>query len=126
MTIPLFWSRLIPFWRSAEILAARYLRRIGFRVVASSFRIREGEVDLIAWEGPVLVFVEVKSRRSLDSPEASVGYRKRQRIIRAARAYIARHRLYDVTYRFDIVAINDVTPSKPTYRLLRDAFRPAP
>jgi len=124
MPLPLFWSRILPFWRRAEIRAASYLRSLGFRVVASGFRVKEGEVDLIAWERDLLVFVEVKSRLGSDPPEAAVGFAKKRRIARAARAYIARHKLQGVTHRFDIVTVNDVPGQPAVFRLIRDAFRP--
>ena len=113
------------FWRRAEIKAAAYLRSIGYRVVASGYRVKEGEVDLIAWDNDVLVFVEVKSRKNSDAPEAAVGFTKQRRVIRAAQAYIAHHKLHETTYRFDIVAVNETAGQQPSYRLLRDAFRPA-
>src|SRR5688572_5530147 len=105
MPFPLWCYRLIPFGRRSEIDGAAYLRSLGFRVVASGYRTRGGEVDLIAWDGSDLVFVEVKSRRSGAPPEDAVGYRKRQRIVRAARSYILRHRLQDKPCRFDILAV---------------------
>jgi len=117
-------SRLLAFWRRAEIGAARYLRSEGFQIVASGFRVKEGEVDLIGWEKEILVFIEVKSRRSTDPPENAVGYAKQQRIVRAARAYISRYKQHEATCRFDIVAVTETPDGKPTYRLLRDAFRP--
>jgi putative endonuclease len=123
MPLPLFWSRLLPFWRTSEIHAAQFLRKQGFKIVASGFRVKEGEVDLIAWEDQVLVFIEVKSRKSDDMPEAAVGYTKQQRIMRAARAYLNRHRLHDAIYRFDIVTVNEEKGQKPSFRLIRDAFR---
>jgi|SRR5579884_2051196 len=115
---------LLPFWRRSEINAAEYLRSQGYRVIASGYRVQQGEVDLIAWDGEVLVFVEVKSRQNQDEPEAAVGATKRRRVIRAAKAYIARYKLQDKTHRFDIVAVNQAKKGGPTYRLLRDAFRP--
>ena len=115
---------LPPFWRRAEISAATYLRSLGYRLVASGYRVKEGEVDLIAWDGDVLVFIEVKSRKNAEAPEAAVGFTKQRRVIRAARVYIARQRLHDKTYRFDIVAVTKADGTSPTYRLFRDAFRP--
>jgi putative endonuclease len=123
MPIPFFLHRVLPFGRRSEILAADYLRSIGFRVVSSGFRTTSGEVDLIAWEGDILVFVEVKSRQGKDPPEDAVNLRKRERIGRAARAYIARHRHQDVPRRFDILAITSIPGERPLFRLLRDAFR---
>jgi len=126
MPLPLFWFRLLPFWRSAEIRAARYLRSQGYRIVATNFRIKEGEIDLVAWDRDILVFVEVKSRTSSDLPESAVGLKKRSRVIRAAHAYIARYHLQRAPYRFDIVAVNETPTRKPEFRLIRDAFRVHP
>jgi putative endonuclease len=116
----------LPFWRRSEINAAAYLRSQGYRLVASGYRVKEGEVDLIAWDGDILVFIEVKSRKNADSPEAAVGSIKKRRLIRAARTYIAHHKLHDKPYRFDIVAVNETQDQAPSYRLLRDAFRASP
>src|SRR5688572_33219021 len=101
MPLPTWPFKLIPFGRRSEIGAADYLRSLGFKIVASSYRTRLGEVDLVAWHGETLVFVEVKARRSDAPPEDNVGLRKQQRVIRAARAYIARYKLHDAKYRFD-------------------------
>src|SRR5262245_47058628 len=126
MPLPLFWFRILPFWRRSEIRAARYLRSQGYRIVATNFRVNEGEIDLVAWDHDILVFVEVKSRSSAYAPEAAVGLRKQTRIIRAAQAYIARYHLQRAPYRFDIVAVNETPTRKPEYRLIRDAFRVRP
>lgn len=118
------WPRpAIPLGRQSEIDSAAYLRSLGYKVVASGYRTRLGEVDLIAWDGEVLVFVEVKSLRSENPPEDAVGFRKQQKIIRAARDYIARYKLQAASYRFDILAVTARPGSPPAFRLLRDAFR---
>lgn len=122
MPFPLLFHRLLTFGRRSEIQAIDYLRSLGYRVVTSAYRTKGGEVDIIAWDGDVLVFIEVKARRSSDPPEDSVGYIKQQRVIRAAESYIARHRLHEKPCRFDIVAITARAGSKPEFRLLRDAF----
>jgi putative endonuclease len=114
--------KLLPFGRQSEILAVRYLRSLGYRVVASSYRTQDGEIDVIAWDGDVLVFVEVRSRSIIGSPEDSVGARKRRRIIRAAQTYIAKRRLHEKPCRFDILAVTRVRGSEPQFRLLRNAF----
>jgi putative endonuclease len=118
-----WWRRVLPFGRRSEIDGAAYLRSVGFRVIASGYRTREGEVDLIAWDGDVLVFVEVKALHSGVSPEAAVGRRKQQRVARAARAYLAQYRMHSAMYRFDILAVSVLPAQKPVFRLLRDAFR---
>ena len=80
-------------------------------------------MDVIAWDGDTLVFVEVKARQNDEPPEDSVGLNKQRRIIRAARSYISRHRLHETPYRFDILAVTTFPAAKPQFRLLRDAFR---
>ena len=121
MPFPLFLYRLLPFGRKSEILGIDYLRSLGFRVAASEYRTRKGEVDVIAWEGDVLVFIEVKALKSRTPPEDAVGFRKRQRIIRAAQTYISKRRLHEKPCRFDILAVTWAS-GKPEFRLLRDAF----
>ena len=115
--------RLLSFGRRSELLAIRHLRSVGYRIVTSHYRVKTGEVDVIAWDGPILAFIEVKSRQNPDPPEDSVGFTKRRRIIRAAHHYMSRYRLHDSPYRFDVVAVTILPGSKPQFRLLRDAFR---
>ena len=119
-----WWRRVIPFGRRSEIDGARYLRSIGYRVVGSGYRTREGEIDLIAWDGNVLVFVEVKSLQSELPPEDAVGLLKQQRVMRAAQSYIAQYRLHEASSRFDILAVSVRPGARPVFRLLRDAFGP--
>jgi putative endonuclease len=122
MPFPLWFYRLITFGRKSEILGIDYLRSHGYRVVASGYRTPVGEIDIIAWDGDVLVFVEVKARRSADRPEDAVGLQKQRRVIRAANDYLMRHKLELKPYRFDILAVTVQKNAQPTYRLLRDAF----
>jgi putative endonuclease len=122
MPFPLLLHRFLSFGRRSEILAIDYLRSLGYRIVTSGFRAKGGEVDVIAWEGNVLVFVEVKARQNIEPPEDAVGFRKQQRVIRAAQAYVSKHHLQDVQYRFDILAVTALPRSQPEFRLLRDAF----
>lgn len=123
MPFPLFFHRLLTFGRRSELLGLDYLRSLGFRIVTSPYRTKAGEVDIVAWEGEVLVFVEVKARTSSVFPEDAVRFRKQERIVRAARAYMSRYRLHHVPYRFDILAITALPEEKSEYRLLRDAFK---
>jgi putative endonuclease len=122
MPFPLFLHRLLTFGRHSEILAIDHLRSLGYRIVTSPYRTKGGEVDVIAWDADILVFIEVKARKNTDPPEDSVGFIKQKRVIHAAQAYIARHRLSQAQYRFDILAITALPGSKPEFRLLRDAF----
>lgn len=92
---------------SGERLAARYLRRHGYRILMRNFRAAGAEIDLVALDGETLVFVEVKARRSeaAGSPLAAVDARKQARIRRAAEVYAARARAHKRPMRFDVVAI---------------------
>src|SRR5262245_6356378 len=113
MPFPLLFHRLLAFGRRSEIQAIDYLRSIGYRIVTCAYRTKLGEIDVIAWEGNTLVFVEVKARKNSDPPEDAVGYKKQQRVIRAAQMYLLKHRLQEVQYRFDILAVTALPRSKP-------------
>ncbi|MFQ5671445.1 MAG: YraN family protein [Acidobacteriota bacterium] len=93
--------------RRGEDLAARYLERRGWRILARRFRVRGGEIDLIAEDAGQIVFVEVKTRRAgaLDDGRGAVDGRKRRRLVRAAEVFLARHRAGDRHCRFDVLTV---------------------
>ncbi len=93
--------------RKGEAVAARFLRRAGYKIVARQRRTRPGELDLVAVDGRTIVFVEVKTRRSHGAghPAEAVDRRKQQRIASAAIAFLKGHGLLDYPARFDIVAV---------------------
>jgi len=109
-----------------EILAYWYLREQGFTVVARNYRqTGGGEVDLIAWEGDTLVFVEVKTRASgLRAPEDAVTEEKRRRLISAARDYRYRAHIRS-PYRFDVISIQLEPGKPPAIEHFRTAFTEA-
>lgn len=91
-----------------------------------NYRCRTGEIDLVARDGEVLVFVEVKARRgrTFGSPEEAVNLGKQRRLRRLAACYLAEHRITDgQAVRFDVVAV-EIAPTGRVERveLLRDAF----
>jgi putative endonuclease len=110
--------------RAGEDLAHRYLRRHGCTIVARNYRPRSGmgEIDLVAWHGGKLVFVEVKTRATADfgAPEAAVDSEKRARILRAARDYARRASIEWQRTRFDVVSI--VLTKPPSVEWQQDAF----
>jgi len=81
------------------------LVRLGYRIIERNCRSRWGELDLVAYDGDTLVFVEVKARRSLEfgEPAYAVDRRKQSRLIRLAERYLSRRRLGEPTCRFDVV-----------------------
>jgi putative endonuclease len=108
--------------RQAEDLAAGFLRERGYRVLERNYRIREGELDLIAEDGDTLCFVEVRSRQTVDHghPIETVDYAKQRRLIRAARHYVAMRAQTERWMRFDVVTI---TFDPLSIELYQDAFQ---
>jgi putative endonuclease len=107
-----------------ESIAAAYLASRGYRVVARNYRCARGEIDLIAVDGDMIVFVEVKSRRSDEAadPEINVHRAKQRRLIAAARYYVGTKGLADCPCRFDVVAIVLPDSSEPRIEHFEDAF----
>lgn|SRR5215510_2717806 len=109
--------------RRGEALAVEYLTQLGYRLVAANFSLPVGrnhrdavvnaEIDIVAYDGPTLCFIEVKTRTSDEfaPPEVNVDRRKRRQIARAARGYRGMLGLMDAPYRYDVVKI--VSGAKP-------------
>lgn len=93
------------FGQAGETEAERRLRRAGYRILARNLRTSLGELDLVAESGDLLVFVEVKSRRSgaYGGGLHAVDARKQARMVRLAAQYLARHRIRDRCCRFDVI-----------------------
>lgn len=90
----------------AEDQAADHLLSKGYTLLARRYRVRGGEVDLVALDGEELVFVEVKLRRTgFQTPEAAVGARKVRRFQIAAERFAQEHGLEGRVARYDLVAI---------------------
>jgi putative endonuclease len=111
--------------REGEALAEGHLRRLGYRLIERRFRLRNGEIDLVMADGGTVVFVEVRRRRSErgGDPLESITARKRGRLVRAARVFLARRELGDRPCRFDVVAVRDRDGAGPEIRHIVDAFR---
>jgi len=103
------------FGQIAESQAERYLRRKGYRILARNDRSSCGELDLVAQQAGTLVFIEVKARRTTAFGGASyaVDGRKQARLVRLAAEYLARHRVRNLSCRFDVVLCRGGT-AKPT------------
>ena len=96
-----------PLGAQGEALAARYLQRQGYHIIERGVRTGRGENDLVARHGQTLVFVEVKTRRSLraGNPVLAVAELKQRRLAQLALDYCQQHRLLDCPARFDVVGI---------------------
>lgn len=90
-----------------ELLAAEYLKRRDYTILATNWRCKNGEIDIVAQKADTLVFVEVRTRRSESTEGAfeSITARKRSRMIAAAQAYVAAHELDHADWRIDMIGI---------------------
>ena len=84
-------TQALAFGFQAETIAAFFLRAKFYRILDRRYRIREGEVDIVAQRGDTIAFVEVKGRPTLDEAAISITPEKRRRLSRAARHWIATH-----------------------------------
>jgi len=112
--------------QAGEAAARRALEARGYRILAARYRTRFGEIDLVARVDDVIVFVEVKARRSrrFGDPAMAVTAQKQQRLVAIASDYLARHRLHRAPARFDVVAITMHPAGRPFVEVFVDAFRP--
>lgn len=119
------WRRPPTLGERGEREAERYLRRLGYVIVARHRRDRLGEIDLVAVDGRTIVFVEVKTRRShlAGHPVEAVGEDKQRRLTRLALAYLKRHDLLGYSARFDVVAVTWPDHAKrPVIEHFKNAF----
>lgn len=109
--------------RWGEQQAVRYLKRRLYRIVETNYRSRSGEIDIIARRGKILVFVEVKTRRSTRCGSAveAVNERKQRQIIRTAQWYLTKHADLNLQPRFDVIAIQG-DETKHDLKHITDAF----
>jgi len=100
--------------RRGEDLAHRFLQQSGFTVICRNYRTTSGdaEIDIVARDKGILVFVEVKSRASTEfgAPDRAIDPEKQKKIIRAARSYVARAGANWNEVRFDTISIVFTTP----------------
>ncbi len=126
------WWRLLfspkPLGQRGEDAAARFLKRLGYTIVARGQRDKLGELDIIAVDGRTIVFVEVKTRASAEGgePHEAVTPIKQQRMTRVALGYLRRHRLLEYAARFDVIAVTwPPGEQRPTIEHFQNAFEPA-
>ena len=120
-----------------EAYAAAYLTQLGYRLVAANFTLPVGrnlrgavvnaEIDLVAYDGDILCFVEVKTRASdwFAPPQVNVDLRKRRQITRAARVYRQMLGIEDEPHRYDVVTVVLSDDSTPQIELLRNFWTEA-
>jgi len=112
------------FGQAGESAAEGYLRQKGYRIVARNLRSSLGELDLVAEDGRVLVFVEVKARRNdtLGGAIHAVHQRKQEKLIQLAAQYLARRHIKDRLCRFDVVLLQGAGAVIPQIEHIQNAF----
>lgn len=106
--------------------AARYLKTKGYRILARQSRSRIGEIDLIALDGNTIVFVEVKTRSSLNAghPAEAVTPAKQKQLTRTALEWLKRRNHLNSRARFDVIAITWRDGAPPIVDHFQHAFEP--
>ena len=127
-SFPILKRFAMPIGARGEKLARRFLKRLGYRIIKSNYGCPTGEIDIVAADGEVLVFVEVKSRRSDEQGdiEESVNWHKQKQVTKAARYFIQQQNAHNVPARFDVVTVVIPAKGKPTFTHFIDAFEPTP
>lgn len=105
-----------------EMIAAEALSAAGYRVIQVDVRVPGSQIDILAEEGGDLVFVEVKTRRSLafGTPAEAVNAAKQRHLIAGALAYLDLHAMADRSWRIDVVSIL-LTSGPPEIEIIRHA-----
>lgn len=102
-----------------ENIAKEYLKSKGYRIIKANFKNAIGEIDIIAYDGEILVFVEVKYRKNsmFGLPREAVNLAKQNKIKLVATSYIKKYKLFDKACRFDVLEILD-----DEITLIKEAF----
>ena len=113
----------ITLGKRGEDLACQELERRGYVIVARRFRVRSGELDIVARDGGTLVFVEVKARagHAFGGAAEAITPMKQLRMTRLADEYLVRHHLHECSCRFDVVAIH-FDAGTPDIEVIQNAF----
>ncbi len=114
-----------PLGRRGEAAAARYLKRLGYQILARGDQTESGELDLVARDRDTIVFVEVKTRESQDAghPAEAVDMAKQRRLTRLAVTFLKRYGLLESPARFDVIAVTwPEGQRRPTIEHFPNAF----
>ena len=112
--------------RRGEDQAARFLRRLGHKIIARNYLCPIGEIDLVTIDGDTLVFVEVKSKLAGDlGGFTNITAAKQHKLVELAGTYLQQHQPRYTETRFDAVEVEypDASLKRPVIRHLEDAFR---
>lgn len=100
-------ARPLDLFRFGEEEACRFLKKNGCKIMDRNYRVRMGEIDIVARCKNTLLFVEVKTRMSsaFAQPYEAVGFRKRRSLKTAAKLYVQERNVRDMEFRFDVISI---------------------
>ena len=116
-------NKQLKFGSRSENLAVWYLKQNGYKIIEQNYRNQLGEIDIIAREKKTIVFVEVKSRRSIryGSPKWAVTPKKQRKISMVALYYLKATGQTNARARFDVVAITS-NLDEPRIEIVKNAF----
>jgi putative endonuclease len=111
------------FGTQSESLAARQLKKKGYKILEQNYRTKLGEIDIIAKDKKTIVFVEVKARRSshFGNPKWAVTLKKQKKISMVALYYLKTTNQSQARARFDVVSISSAQ-EKPEIEIIKNAF----
>ncbi len=115
------------FGQEGESAAVTFLKKNGYRILEKNFRSKVGEIDIIAEQSGVLVFIEVKARADHEygHPFNALGSSKQKKIIQTAQSFLARKKIFDKPMRFDVVGLTSDSESPGSWKIehLENAFQ---
>ncbi len=101
--------------KEGEEIACKFISELGYQILERNYQYGHGEIDIIAKDGDIIVFIEVKYRKSLEYgyPEDSITKNKKNQIRKTAEAYIYQKNIYDQSCRIDVISILHLPDQKP-------------
>ncbi len=111
------------FGKESEDIALKFLKKKGYKILEQNYRTKLGEIDIIAIDKDIIVFVEVKARRSnqFGDPKWSVTPQKQRKISMVALYYLKKAKLNHAKARFDVVSINSRS-DETSIEIIKNAF----
>lgn len=114
----------LDLWHFGEESACRFLRKKGCKIIGRNYRTPHGEIDIIARQEQITIFVEVRTRSSnrFAEPWETVGHRKQKHLRKAGKIYIQEKAIFDSEFRFDVISITLTDSVKPQIEWIQNAF----
>jgi putative endonuclease len=111
-------------WHFGEESACQFLRKNGYKIIDRNYRTSQGEIDIIARQKGIVLFVEVRTRSSnqFAEPWETIGHRKQKHLRLAAKMYIQEKVIFDAEFRFDVLSITLSDAVKPEIEWIQGAF----